>query len=227
MRRRGLFAMGGVALSIVALPRSGITAQPFAGQAGSPDDAIRRLIEGNARYVANTLRPADHAAGRAVRAAGQRPFAAIVACSDSRVVPELIFDQGPGDLFVIRVAGNFINDDALATLEYGAAVLGISAIMVLGHASCGAVGATIDSIRDNALPPGHLPNLVNAIRPAVYDVMPGRPNDLLAAAIAENARRNAGKAATAAPILSGFHASGRIRSVAAVYEIASGKVELL
>lgn len=109
----------------------------------TPDEALRRLKDGNARYVSNTEINTDHSVGRAIRAGGQAPFAAIVSCADSRVAPELIFDQGPGDLFVIRVAGNFVNEDGLASLEYGALVLGIKTIIVLGHSSCGAVEATI------------------------------------------------------------------------------------
>lgn len=225
--RRGLFA-GGLALTLsAAASGSPAFAQSSEAAPTTPDEALQRLIDGNARYVANTAINTDHSAGRAARSMGQQPFAAIVACADSRVVPELIFDQGPGDLFVIRVAGNFINDDGLASLEYGAAVLGIKTIVVLGHTSCGAVGATIKAIEDRTLPPGHLPHLVNAIRPAVYDVLSENPSDLLAAATAQNARLNAKRAATADPILSDFHASGKIKSVAGIYDIATGSVDLL
>lgn len=224
--RRGLLAGG---LAAVTLASSGLRAfaQSSEAQPGTPDEALQRLIDGNARYVANEAINTDHSAGRAARSIGQQPFAAVVACADSRVVPELIFDQGPGDLFVVRVAGNFINEDGLASLEYGAAVLGIKTIIVLGHTSCGAVGATITSIQDNILPAGHLPSLVDAIRPAVYDVMPANPSDLLAAATAQNARLNAEKAASADPILSELHAAGKIKSAAAIYDIATGKVAFL
>jgi carbonic anhydrase len=140
----------------------------------TPDEALQRLIDGNARYVANAPINTDHSVGRSNRALGQQPFAAIVSCADSRVAPELIFDQGPGELFVVRVAGNFINEEGLASLEYGAAVLGIKTIVVLGHTSCGAVDATIKSVQDDTLPPGHLPSLVNAIRPAVEQAIAGQ-----------------------------------------------------
>ncbi|MCY0095965.1 carbonic anhydrase [Hoeflea ulvae] len=225
--RRGLFG-GGLAVALTATAAgSRAFAQTDETPPATPDLALQRLIDGNARYVANTAINTDHSASRSARSLGQQPFAAVVACSDSRVVPELIFDQGPGDLFVVRVAGNFINEDGLASLEYSAAILGIKTIVVLGHTSCGAVGATITSIQDNILPPGHLPSLVDAIRPAVYDVMHGKPSDLLAAATAQNAKLNAEKAAAAGPILSEFHASGKIKSAAAVYDIATGKVEFL
>ena len=90
-----------------------------------------------------------------------------MSCADSRLAPELAFDQGPGELFVVRVAGNFVNEDGLASLEYGAMVLGVPLIMVLGHSSCGAVDATIKVVKDGSTLPGHLPSLINAIRPAV------------------------------------------------------------
>ncbi|MFC6656398.1 carbonic anhydrase [Roseibium salinum] len=150
--RRGLFA-GGLALTLAASSGSMAFAQSSEAPPATPDEALKRLIDGNARYVANSPINTDHSVGRSARSTGQQPFAAVVTCSDSRVVPELIFDQGPGDLFVVRVAGNFINEDGLASLEFGAAVLGIKTIVVLGHTSCGAVRATIESIQDKILPP--------------------------------------------------------------------------
>ncbi|WP_112324138.1 carbonic anhydrase [Oceanibium sediminis] len=224
--RRGLFA-GGMALSLAGATASGSLAQSSEPAPATPEEPLQRLIAGNARYVSNTAVNQDHSAARSARALGQQPFAAIVACADSRAVPEFIFDQGPGDLFVVRVAGNFINDDGLASLEFGAAVLGIKTIVVLGHTGCGAVDATIKSIRDKELPPGHLPHLVNAIRPAVYDVMSEAPGDLLAAATARNAKLNAERTATADPILSEMHAAGKVTSVAGVYDISTGKVDFL
>ncbi len=222
--RRGLFT-GGLAVTMAAATASQAFAQSTEQAPTTPDEAVKRLMDGNARYVSNTAINTDHSLTRSVRASGQQPFAAVVACSDSRVVPELIFDQGPGDLFVIRVAGNFINEDGLASLEFGAAVLGVKTIVVLGHTSCGAINATISSIQDNTLPPGHLPHLVNAIRPAVYDVMADNPSDLLTAATVQNAKLNAAKSAASNPILSELHTAGKLSSVAANYDIATGKVE--
>jgi carbonic anhydrase len=225
--RRGLIA-GGVALSLTApLAVQAVAQEAVAASPVSPEEALQRLIDGNARYVANAAINTDHSVTRAARAQGQQPFAAIVSCSDSRVAPELIFDQGPGELFVVRVAGNFISEEGLATLEYGVAALGIKMIVVLGHTSCGAVDATIKSIADSELPPGHLPSLVNAIRPAVYDVLGDTPADLLAAATAQNAKLNAERAQTEGPILSEAFASGRLGTVAGIYEIATGKVDFL
>src|SRR5258705_1251169 len=109
----------------------------------APADAMKRLVEGNARYTANALNERDFSSGRAARVQGQYPIAQILSCSDSRVSPELLFDQAPGDLFVMRVAGNIVNTDLLASLEYGAQFLGAPLIMVLGHSGCAAVDAAI------------------------------------------------------------------------------------
>lgn len=232
--RRGFLAgglAGGLALAAAPLFAASAVAQSSGGYGAAtpvqPDEAMKRLVEGNARYMAGTPQNADYSADRLKRSEGQRPFAAIVTCSDSRVVPELVFDQGPGDVFVVRVAGNFINEDGLASLEYGAAVLGVKFILVLGHTSCGAVDATIKSVKDNTLPPGHLPSLVNALRPAVYDAMRTNPADLLAAATEQNARLNANLAQTATPILSARAGEGKLKATAGIYDIATGKVTFL
>ncbi|MEQ8700624.1 MAG: carbonic anhydrase [Bauldia litoralis] len=186
---------------------------------------MQRLIDGNARYVANKPINTDFSVNRSKRSAGQAPFAAIVSCADSRVAPELIFDQGPGDLFVVRVAGNFINEDGLASLEFGTAVLGLKLIVVLGHTACGAVVATIDVIENGTELPGHLPSLANALKPAVESAMAAKPDDLLAAATMENAKLNAAYAASAGPILSDLKTSGKLGTAAAVYDLDTGKVE--
>src|SRR5438874_152949 len=107
----------------------------------APADALKRLMEGNGRYAANTPNERDFSSGRAARVQGQYPIASILSCSDSRVSPELAFDQGPGDLFVMRIAGNIVTPNLLASIEYGAHFLGAPLIMVLGHTGCGAVDA--------------------------------------------------------------------------------------
>src|SRR5262245_34795452 len=155
--RRG--ALIGAGSLFVASLVSAARAQPVRA-ADTPDAALKLLVEGNARYVANEPREGDFSAGRASRSAGQAPFAAILGCADSRVSPELAFDQSPGDLFVVRVAGNFVTDSGLGSLEYGAAVLGTKLIMVLGHTSCGAVKATVEAIQMGTRFPGHISGLV-------------------------------------------------------------------
>jgi carbonic anhydrase len=143
--RRGLLTAGLVTAAAAALPPLPAWAQSAAPppNAISPDEALARLQQGNARYAANAPTNRDYAVGRVARAQAQYPFASIVSCADSRLAPELAFDQGPGELFVVRVAGNFINEDGLASLEYGAAVLGVPFIMVFGHSkrTCGSTSS--------------------------------------------------------------------------------------
>jgi carbonic anhydrase len=126
----------------------------------SPKEALDRLIEGNKRYIAGTPLPLEFSKTREALSSGQNPYACILGCADSRVAPELCFDAGIGDLFVTRVAGNFVTPQILASLEYGTEFLGAPLIMVLGHTKCGAIDATIKSIKDDAVFPGHIQNLV-------------------------------------------------------------------
>lgn len=226
LSRRTILA-GAAALAATASSSAALLgASPALAQdAVSPDEALKRLQDGNARYVTGVSVNRDYSVGRAARALGQRPFAAIVSCADSRVAPEFVFDQGPGDLFVVRVAGNFVNEDGLASLEYGTSVLGCSVVMVLGHSNCGAVRAAIDVANDGAELPGHLPSLTTAIKPAVETAMAGAPDDLLAAATTENVRMNVAYLQTAAPILSDLVGSGKVTVVGGMYELASGMVK--
>ncbi|WP_127091481.1 carbonic anhydrase [Aquabacter cavernae] len=225
LSRRGFLAAGAaVALSGgVTLPAVAQTAP----NAIAPDAALKRLMEGNARYVANTPNQKDMSAGRAARASAQFPFAAILSCADSRVAPELAFDEGPGELFVVRLAGNFVNTDGLASLEFGAKILGTPLIMVLGHSNCGAVDAAINVLKDNAKLPGHLPDLVKSIKPAVEKAKAQKPANLLDASIAANVVLNVQRLKTARPILSKMVADGKVQVVGAVYDLSTGKVNLL
>src|SRR5438046_5461934 len=162
---------------------------PPAANAIAPADALKRLMDGNARYAANAMNERDFSSGRAARVQGQYPFAQILSCSDSRVAPELLFDQGPGDLFIMRVAGNIVSPDLLASLEYGAQFLGAPFIMVLGHTGCGAVDAAIKVIKTKAVLPRHLPQLIAAIKPAVLIAEKTKTATLGADALTENERR--------------------------------------
>ncbi|APF39529.1 carbonic anhydrase [Chelatococcus daeguensis] len=226
LSRRGLLAAGTAAwLGMQLGPAVAQTGAP--PNAIGPDEALKRLVDGNARYAANTAANKDFSAGRAARAESQHPFAAVVSCADSRVAPELAFDQGPGELFVVRVAGNFVNTDGLASLEYGVKFLGIPLIMVLGHTNCGAVDATIKVLKDNAELPGHLPELVNSIKPAVEAAKKAGSDDLLDRAIIENVRHNVAELTKAGPIVSRFVSEGKAKVVGGVYNLATGKVTLV
>jgi carbonic anhydrase len=192
----------------------------------SPDEALKRLMAGNAHYVGGVTRRRDFAHDREALAGGQNPFASILGCADSRVAPETIFDVGRGDLFVCRVAGNFANDDVVASLEYSVAVLGAPLIMVLGHGACGALSAAIKSIDTGETLPGHLPSLVEALAPAVRAAHAGH-GDRLNAAIRENVVLTVRKLETARPILSAAVEQGKLRVVGAVYHLADGRVDLV
>lgn len=228
LSRRHFLALGGAAIAASQLPlRAQAQTAGAAPNAITPDEALKRIMEGNARYASNTSTNKDFSAGRAARAAAQFPIAGIVSCADARVAPELAFDQGPGELFVVRVAGNFVNDDGLASIEYGVKYLGVPVLMVLGHTGCGAVGATIKVLKDNVELPGHLPGLVNAIKPAVEAAEKKNPSDLLAEATAENVRFNVKRLATSDKILSGYVKEGKLKVVGGIYDIATGKVDLV
>lgn len=228
MSRRGLLWGGAALLGAAASPFPLAFAQTATPQnAISPDDALKRIMDGNARYAANTAANKDFFAGRAARVSGQYPVAAILSCADSRVAPELAFDQGPGDLFVVRVAGNFVNDDGLASIEYAVEFLGVPLIMVLGHSNCGAVGAAIKVLKEGAKLPGHLQEMVRDIKPAVEIAKRGKPDNLLQASIEENVRYGVRRLTTAKPIVSKLVQDKKVKVVGASYDLASGKVALL
>src|SRR5258708_17541663 len=178
----------------------------------SPDAALALLKAGNARYVEGVMKRHDFRNEREALTMGQNPYAAILSCADSRVSPELAFDSGRGDLFVCRVAGNFANDDIVASFEYAVAELKTPLIMVLGHSGCGAVNAAIKSLKDNATLPGHLPSLVKSLASAIKE-SEGRPGDLLDNAITQNVIDNVQKLKGATPILSAAVGQGKLRVV--------------
>ncbi len=149
-----------------------------------------------------------------------------MSCADSRIAPEYAFDAGRGDLFVCRVAGNFANEDSIASLEYAVSVLATPLIMVLGHDACGAVDATIKSLKDNTTLPGHLPSLVAGIAPAVKAAA-NQSGDALANAIRQNVIDNVGKLKSAAPILSAAVEQGKLKVVGGVYRLRDGRVDMV
>jgi carbonic anhydrase len=202
------------------------TAPPKPGNVVTPDAALHRLMEGNARYVKGDARRHDFSHEREALSKGQNPFAAVLSCADSRIAPEFCFDTARGDLFVCRVAGNFASDEMVASLEYAVQVLNTPLIVVLGHEACGAVDATIKSMKDGTTLPGHLPSLVAAIRPAVEAVQ-NKPGDMLANAIRQNVALNVDKLKAATPILKSFADDGKIKVVGGVYALGSGRVALL
>ena len=189
----------------------------------SGEEALEKLIAGNKRYIAaKQAHPRQTEADRQALSSGQSPFAIILTCSDSRVPPEIIFDQGLGDLFVIRVAGNIVDDVGLGSIEYAAAHLHTPLLVVLGHSHCGAVGATVSG----ADLEGHLPALAEAIQPAVDQARP-EAGDLLDNAINANARMVADQLRGAEPVLAGLVQTGQLQVVAARYDLETGIIEIL
>ena len=193
----------------------------------APADALKRLMEGNARYAANTPNERDFSSGRAARVQGQYPIAAILSCSDSRVAPELAFDQAPGDVFIMRVAGNAVSPDLLASIEYGVQFLGVPLVMVLGHTGCGAVDAAIKVLKSKAVLPGHLPELITAIKPAVIVAEKTKTGNLLDNAVAENVRRQVARLKSSPPIVQKLYGGKKIDIVGGVYDLATGKIAMV
>lgn len=195
--------------------------------------ALKKLMEGNHRFATHHMRHPDETLARRISLArnGQHPFAVVLSCSDSRIPPEIIFDQGLGDLFVVRVAGNISDDAVIGSIEYAAGHLGIPLLIVLGHENCGAVHAAIDNQKE-----GHLAALVEAILPAVEKVRNRHPQSTEPEASdahfnEEVSRANIeeviGKLTASEPVLAAMIREKKLVVVGGYYHLASGKVSLL
>ena len=192
----------------------------------SPDAALVLLREGNQRYVDGVSRRHDFKHEREALAGGQNPYAGILSCADSRIAPEYAFDSARGDLFVVRVAGNFAEEDGVASFEYAVKFLGTPLLVVLGHDKCGAIDAAIKAVKDGAELPGHLPHLVEHIAPAVKTAM-SESGDLLANAIRDNVLLNVENLKTATPILSDYVGRNKVRVIGGIYKLKDGHIEWL
>jgi carbonic anhydrase len=195
-----------------------------------PDAILENLLDGNNRFVqGKLLHPRRAPKDFAALAEGQAPLAVILGCADSRVAPELIFDQGIGDLFVVRIAGNIVSGTGpllKGSIEYGVAELGARLIMVLGHSGCGACKAAIEHVEANDKLPGAIGDLINPIRPVVK-MVEGQPGDKLTNVIAANVKVGVKRLEGLDPILSKLVKSGEMRVVGGVYQLSTGKVEML
>ena len=189
--------------------------------------AWAQLMEGNARFVAGDPVPRDLVAGRAALVEAQAPRAATLSCSDSRVVPELIFDQGPGDLFVTRVGGNILTPALLASLEFSVAFLGVRLIVVMGHSGCGALSAVVRMLEAGEVPPGHIAELVREIEPAVQRAREESQGDLLENVCAENVRQQVARLKAAPLIVGDVQGQEAMEIIGATYDLATGKVSVL
>jgi len=190
----------------------------------APAEAISKLKEGNGRYTSGNLQhPGQTTARRTELATTQRPFAIIVSCSDSRVPPEIVFDQGLGDLFIVRVAGNVINDEGLGSIEYAVDHLGSRLILVLGHQRCGAVQAANETIAAKSKAPAHIQSLVTAIKPAVESTVKGD----LDATIKANVEYVVNALRSSTPILKPKVDSGDVQVIGGYYSLDTGSVTFL
>lgn len=207
--------LGGVTLLDATLPRA-LDAQTTL----SPDGAVRELVAGNQRSVANQLTSvqADLEVLRNHTVDKQEPFAAILACADSRVPVELIFDQTIGRLFVTRIAGNLVTPEIIASLEYAVAVLGVKAILVLGHSNCGAVKA--------AMKADSVPGQISALYSPLHRAVEHSGGDLRRA-ISANANVQAELLRTSSTVIREAVSATKLTVVSAVYDLASGKASLL
>ncbi|MBX3356192.1 MAG: hypothetical protein KF724_10915 [Phycisphaeraceae bacterium] len=224
-----------VTLALVAgcssTPASGPDASPMTAalrETISPDEAVQRLLRGNERFVAGRPLHRDTIGEARASAGGQYPFAIILACIDSRSAPEVVFDQGIGDIFVPRVAGNYAPTDLIGSMEFAALVAGAKAIMVVGHTSCGAVMGACDGVQL-----GNLTTVIESIRPAVNSV-PGftgertSANPAFVQAVAEqNVRLTVARIRAQSEIIRDLEREGRITVVGAMHDLSTGRVTLL
>lgn len=230
-RRRFVAGMAGVPLAWGASRwlGPGVAAAEFDHEATPivpADQGLQQLIEGNRRFVAGALTSLDAlAADRAEVADGQSPFAVIVCCSDSRVPPELVFDQTVGQLFVVRTAGQVIDEAARGSITYGIDVLRAPLLVVLGHSGCGAVEAAIAAIDGNPIP-GYAYRFAEGIGPAVQQVQ-DEPGDRLDNAIRANVALGVERLRSAEPDLASAVASGTLTIAGGYYDLASGEVSFL
>jgi carbonic anhydrase len=215
---------GFVMTSLALMTLGGAVAWSREESPGMPADAaLARLMEGNRRYTRHRAKHPDESLSRRKELEGtQHPFAVILGCADSRVPPELLFDQGLGDLFVIRVAGNIVDDPILGSIEYAVEHLGTKLVLVLGHEKCGAVTAAVDG----GAAAGHLLALVEAIRPVVAATA-GMPGDKVHNCVLENARRVARQVRQSEPVLKEAGDRKGLKVVAADYALDTGAVTLL
>lgn len=230
--RRNFFKVsaGVLGAAFVAAPSLALAAAPKnESPVTTPAQALERLMQGNARFVAGDFELANvSVARRAETAKGQKPFAAVFACADSRETPELIFDRGIGDLFVVRTAGHVLDQAAQGSLEYGIAELNIPLVVVMGHEKCGAVKATIETLESGGKAPSAIQSLVNMIRPAVQYLPEshGEGHDHLDEAVRSNTALTV-RRLLRSPIVAEAVAAGKLRVVGARYDLDTGAVEIL
>lgn len=193
----------------------------------SPSQALQWLREGNHRYVTEGIHAGYYTAAHTALIEEHMPVAAVLACADARVGAELIFDQEPGDLFMVRLAGNFVSDYGLASMEYAVDVLGAPLLLVMGHTHCGAVSAAINVVQNDLTVPGRMFVLMDAIEPSVLRAQDTHPDDLADATARENVRRQVKRLRTISPVVSAAIKAGTTEVAGAMYDMSTGRVHFL
>jgi carbonic anhydrase len=228
--RRSFLYTAGASLASTALSDAIALAAPQSKAAPPADEVVKLMLAGNQRFSSGaSTHPRRTPADFKPLAAGQSPIACIVACADSRVTPEILFDLGIGELFVVRVAGNYVDGAGASvkgSVEYAVAELGVSLIMILGHSQCGAIKAAIQHLHDKDALPGAINDLVNSIKPAVT-ASENQPGDKLENAIRANVRRGVERLNGLGPVVAPAVTSGKIKVVGAVYDLATGKIAMV
>ena len=226
LSRRSLLVAGGLAAAGAGL-LAGSTPAAAAATDPTPDGALRRLLAGNRRFHTGHLRhPHQGLADLHDLATGQHPFAITIGCADSRVSPEVIFDQGLGDVFDNRVAGNIVDDLLLGSIEFAVEEFGCPLIVVLGHERCGAISATIDALRSGATAPGHIGTIVEALRPVVQPLL-NQSGNVTEQAVVANVRAQAAALVTRSELIAEHVHAGELKIVGARYDLDDGRVSLL
>jgi carbonic anhydrase len=226
LRREQFLGLTGAGLGIAAMnvvSPAQAAGGPPPSAADTPEQAMALLRAGNKRFYQGTGHTESLTARRVELTEGQAPFAAILGCSDSRVPGDTVFDVVPGHIFSVRIAGNYLTDGGLGSLEYGVAVLKTPLILVLGHSSCGAVDATIKYVRDGATVPGQIMSIVKAIEPAAKESRE-EPGDWLHNATARNVRDNMSAIHDRSTIIADAVKENRVAIAGGVYDLHSGKV---
>lgn len=228
--RRSVLAAGGLtaagAVGALGLAASA-SAHPTEPPAVTPTSALSRLVAGNKRFYKGEARhPRQTLKDLREVAAGQHPFAITLGCADSRVAPELLFDQGLGDLFDHRVAGNIVDDLILGSIEFAIEEFGVPLIVVLGHERCGAITATVDVIENGGEAAGHIGTIVEALRPVVEPLV-GGPGDVVEAGVQANVLAQVQYLLDHSEIVQEKVHEGALGVVGARYDLDNGKVTLL
>ncbi len=213
-----------IALFTISVVTFASVAEAGDARPSTPDDALAAVMDGNKRYVKGKTKATNPPSARPDLAAGQAPIAAFIRCADSRVAPEVIFDQPLGDVFVTGVAGNIVTPEVIASLEFGVAVLGSKIIVVMGHSSCGAVHAAIQHRNSSDELPGSLPQLIDQIIvPCTLDVDPEKVAEHSAEAISCNANKGIGQLTARSPVLAEAVKNGTLKIIAGVHDLESGE----